>query len=48
MPFVGNKPDISDIMTSINELGLKDATLICDKGFYSEGNLDEMRKGGLS
>lgn len=46
MPFVGNKPDISDIMTSINEFGLKDATLICDKGFYSEGNLDEMRKGG--
>lgn len=47
MPFAGNKPDISDIMASINELGLKDATLICDKRFYSKGNLDEMRTGGL-
>lgn len=48
MPFAGNKPDVSNIMTCVRELGLKDVFLICDKGFQNSGNLNELKENGIS
>lgn len=48
MPFAGNKPDVSNIMTCIRELGLKDVFLICDKGFRDKDNLAEMKENGIT
>lgn len=47
MPFAGNKPDVSNIMTCVRELGLKDVFLICDKGFRDIGNLEELKESGI-
>ena len=47
MPFAGNKPDISNLVTCIRELNLKDSFLICDKGFRSTGNLNELKENGI-
>ena len=48
MPFAGNKPDISNLLTCIRELGMKDAFLICDKGFRSAENLAELKENGMT
>ena len=48
MPFAGNKPDVSNLMTSVRELGLEGVCLICDKGFRDEGSLPELRESGLT
>lgn len=48
MPFAGNKPDISNLLTCVRELGMKNAFLICDKGFRSAENLAELKENGIT
>jgi transposase len=43
----GNIPDISSIVQCINEANAQNITLVADKGFYSNGNLEALEKKGI-
>lgn len=43
----GSVRDVSSLVLSIRESGVKNAVLIGDKGFYSERNVEEAEKAGL-
>ena len=46
-PFPGNKTDLSNISYCINETGIKNVVLICDKGFKDNENSKLMKENGI-
>ncbi len=44
---VGSITDVSSIVLTVKEAGIKDVVLIGDKGFHSEKNLEELEKDNL-
>jgi hypothetical protein len=43
----GNIPDISSVVKCINEAGVQNITLVADKGFYSNSNLNALEEKGI-
>jgi len=37
--------DVSSLILTVKEAGIKNAVLISDKGFYSEANVLDLEKG---
>ena len=43
----GNVKDVTAFLTSIDEFGDSDITAVCDKGFYSKKNVEELDRRGV-